>query len=64
MATIGGRPAVAAKLIKSDGSTYYESAAYSPDGVGSYGTILVEIDSFYPEKETAAFVEHLQIQRQ
>jgi hypothetical protein len=65
VASVGGRPAVAGKVInKTSGETAVYEVVYSPDGVGNSGSIISSISSFYPEKETNAFLEHLQIRRQ
>ena len=65
VASVGGRPAVAAKVINvTSGETNSYEAVFSPDGVGNSGSIISTISSFYSEKETNAFLEHLQISRQ
>jgi hypothetical protein len=65
LAMVGGRPAVAGKGVnKTTGETEVYEAIYSPDGVGSSGTILCTIVSFYPDKKTDAFLGHLQTRRQ
>jgi hypothetical protein len=65
VASVGGRPAVTAKVINvTTGETHIYETVYSPDGVGNKGTVITDIASFYPEKETNAFLEHLQVRRQ
>lgn len=65
VASVEGRPAVAAKVINvTSGETNSYEAVFSPDGVGNSGSIISTISSFYAEKETNAFLEHLQIRRQ
>lgn len=65
LASVGGHPAVAGKAVNTtSGETAVYEAVYSPDGAGNSGTVLSTITSFYPEKETNAFLEHLQIRRQ
>ena len=60
--SVGGRPAVFAKITHSDNSISYD-AAYSPDGIGNRGSIIAYISSTYPESVTDKFLSKLKIKR-
>lgn len=60
--SVDGRPAVFAKITHSDNRISYD-AAYSPDGIGNRGSIIVYISSTYQESVTDKFLGKLKIKR-
>lgn len=62
-ASIGGLPAVLAKSTDKNGKTFGYDAAYSPDGVGKQGSIIVYVCSTYPEDTTNGFLSKLKVNR-
>jgi len=72
LASVGGRPAVFANVTYNNGRhAGYDAngkhagydAAYSPDGIGNLGSIIVGIYSAYPESVTDKFLSKLKIKR-
>ena len=61
--SIGGKQGVLANITLSDGSGIWYSAAYSPDGVGSRGSIIATISSGYSEEVTKNFLSKMRIER-
>lgn len=61
--SIGGRPAVIAKVTYNDGSGVSYDSLYSPDGVGNRGSIIANVFSTYPESATNTFLSKIKIKR-
>jgi hypothetical protein len=62
--TVGGITGIRGKIReKTDSLNLYQIAAFSPDGKGNKGNIVVFIRSFFPDDVTDSFLRDLKILR-